>query len=122
MNPNSANQNWSHWIWEITPGRTIDRPFQNVRENLARFGRKTFGSGSQMQLRHQPPLYRLEIVTEGHPVEDPNYVKFIDEYWQRFFENGFGPGTTSILTTKVLAGHSQDGKPREQWLMIGGSL
>jgi len=118
MNPNSQNQRWSKWVWFVVPGTIKARPFAVVRENCARFGRAIFGSASQMRIRHTRRGYIIEVMTEGHPVHDPAYVKFMGENWSRFFTEGFGNGTTTKMSAKLMAGSRQDGTPADQLLIL----
>jgi len=118
MNPNSQNQLWSKWVWFVVPGTIKQRPFSNVRDNLARFGQKAFGSSSQMRIRQTGRGYIVEVLTEGHPVHDPQYVAWMRSNWERFFVSGFGMGTTVKMTAKLMAGSRQDGTPPDQLLII----
>lgn len=118
MNPNSANQRWSKWVWFVVPGRTLQRSFAEVKINCARFGRKAFGAASQMNITQTGRGYLIEVLTEGHPVHDPDYLRYMRENWQRFFETGFGVGTKSKLTAKLMAGSPQNGKPADQMIIM----
>lgn len=124
MDVNSANQVWSKWVWFVSPktaklhGQTARPKFDYVLTNLARFGRKCFGSSSSMRIRETNRGYIIEVLTEGHPVHDKAYVEYIRAAWQKFFENGFGGNTTSKLTAKLMAGSRQDGTPAEQMLIL----
>ena len=94
------------------------RSMSEVRANCARFGRKAFGSASQMRVRRNSRGYLIEVLTEGAPVHDPAFVDYMRCAWQVFFEHGFGLGTKTKLTAKLMAGSPQDGKPSEQLLMM----
>jgi len=118
MNPNSANQRWSKWVWFVVPGRTMQRPFANLKENCARFGRKAFGAASQMCITQNARGYIVEVLTEGHPVHDGTYVQYMRAQWQKFFEEGFGLGTKTKLTAKLMAGSRQDGTAADQMLIV----
>jgi len=140
MNPNSQHQLWSLWVWTVTPPRqklektaqlfafggkkvkakqTKSRNFEEVKTNCLRFGRKAFGSTGQMNISHwSNGQYIVKVRTEGHPVHDPNYVRWMNSNWQKFFTEGFGKGTTSTLETKLEAGDAQNGKPRDQLIIL----
>jgi hypothetical protein len=118
MNPNSQNQMWSKWTMTVTPGVVRNRPFENVRENIARFMRKGFGSGSEMRLTRNGQNYVVEVRTEGHPAHDPGYVSYMTTNIHTFFVAGFGLGTVCKTEVKVEAGSMQDGKPAEQLMML----
>ena len=123
MNPNSQNQRWSKWVFFVEPGRIFRRAWTDVESNCARFGRKAFGSASQMRVRHQQRIgrssgYLIEVLTEGSPVHDPQFQNYMRENWQRFFQQGFGPNTRMRMTAKLMAGSRQDGTPRAQMLIM----
>lgn len=115
---NSANQWWSKWTFTVVPGGVRRRVFAEVRENCARFGRKAFGSASQMRVTQLPGAWRVEVRTEGHPAHDAAYVAWMDAQWKRFFESGFGQDTQVSCAVKLEAGSRQDGTPAEQLLML----
>ena len=118
MNPNSGNQRWSRWTFTITPGPTKKPNFATLKENAARFGRKAFGSASQMRVELWSSGQVLIIVrTEGHPVHDPAFVNYMVENWQKWAIGGWGPGTTLECVTKLEAGSRQDGTPADQLII-----
>jgi len=118
VDPNSQNQRWSKWVWFVKPGRMIQRPFVDVKANCARFGRKAFGSVSRMNVTQTGRGYIIEVLTEGHPVHDQNFVEYMRENWEEFFVSGFGLGTKVKMTAKLMAGSRQDGTPSAQMLII----
>lgn len=128
MNPNSGHQRWSKWTFTIGPGGTKRPPFADVRANAARFGRKVFGSASQMRVRvWRDGRVVIEVRTEGHPVHDPAYVASVRALWLRWALVGWGVGTTLQLTTRLEAGSREDGTPPDQLILapplcVGGSV
>lgn len=122
INPNSKNQIWSKWTFLVIPGVIKNRPFREVEINCARFGRKAFGSSSEMRLRQNKygvmTEYCIEILTEGHPVHDPQFCDYMLRNFRRFFVSGFGTGTKVKMTTKLMSGSRQDGTPSDQLLVI----
>jgi hypothetical protein len=121
MNPNSTNQMWSKWAWFVAPANgleAIPRKWEEVRTNIARFGRKAFGSASQMNIRQTGRGYIIEVLSEGHPVHDPAFVAHMRQAWDQFFKCGFGLGTTSSMTAKLMAGSRQDGTPSDQMVIM----
>src|SRR5688572_14340093 len=104
MNPNSANQVWSKWTFRVEATRVPAPSFALVRENCARFGRKAFGSATQMRITHEARgRWLIDVRTEGVPVHDPAFVTFMYENWRRFFRNGFGGAATVTCTSKLEA-------------------
>jgi hypothetical protein len=138
MDPNSQHQIWSLWTWTVTPPlekrttllqfgksprkrKILTRPrnFEEIKVNCARFGRKAFGSTGQMNVQHwSNGQYIVKVRTEGHPVHDPAFVTWMNGNWEKFFISGFGKGTQVKLETKLEAGDAQDGKPRDQLIIV----
>ena len=113
---NSSHQWWSLWIFDVIPFQRI--PLDLIKLNCARFGRKAFGSASQMRVTTKAGHYTIAIRTEGHPPTDPSYVDHMKRSWKRFFEEGFGSGTISALKVKLEAGSPQDGRPSNQLILL----
>lgn len=124
MNPNSQNQLWSKWVFTVTPGdrRRADLPFAEMKKNCARFGRDMFKSSSEMKIdRSQDDkgtFWTVSVITEGHPVHDPEYVTRMAATWAKFFRAGFGAGTHTHCDAKLLAGDAQNGAPRDQLIIL----
>src|SRR5688572_7131329 len=119
MNPNSRHQVWSLWTWTVMPGARRAIPFAQVRENLKKFGRREFGSVSQMNVKYQASGHWIvKVRSEGHPVHDPRLVEIMKGRWLAFFTLGFGVGTTVELETKLEAGSRDDGTPAEQLVIL----
>lgn len=119
MNLNSRNQRWSRWAFEITPGG-IKRPtFPDVKANAARFGRKCFGSATQMHIAsYSDGLVRIMVRSEGHNVHEPTYVAWVTAQWARWALNGWGAGTAlRCIDAKLEAGTRQDGSPADQLII-----
>lgn len=102
----------------VVPGTIRQRSFAEVRENAARFARKCFGSASRMKIEQNSRGYLVQVLSEGHPIHDPDYVNYIRELFERFFTNGFGVGTQVKMNAKLMAGSRQDGTPSEQLLIL----
>jgi len=119
MNPNSRNQIWSLWEFLVTPGKQVARPFEVVRHNCARFGRREFGSASQMNVEYRASgQWVIKVRSERHPVHDPRFVEIMRERWEQFLTLGFGVGTTVKLHAKLEAGSRDDGTPADQLIII----
>lgn len=118
MDPNSQHQIWSLWTWNVEPPADRFRPFLEVRDNIARFARKAFGTPTQLRLTYKAPGWIVEIRTEGHPIQEPDYVEHLAERFRTFFRNGFGAESQIRLTTKLLAGAADDGRPAEQLIIL----
>lgn len=117
MNPNSMNQWWSKWVLEVYP-QHMRANFNDVKLNMARFARKAFGTASNMRIFQFLDHYHIEILTEGHPVTDSDYVEWMRTQWLTFLRNGLGEGTKASVRTKLMAGSLQDGSPAEQLVIL----
>ena len=119
MNPNSKNQLWSRWTWTVHPGRRVAVPFLPIRDALARFGRRRFGSVGQMRVTEKLDHYVVDVRLEGKPVHDPDYVRHESMVWHAYFLELFGPRTVVTMTPpKLEAGSRQDGSPPDQLIII----
>lgn len=119
MNPNSRNQTWSKWSWTVTPGRQIKLPFQAVKLMLANFARRHFGQAGQMRITEKLDHYLIELLTEGRPAHDPEFVAYTTAVFENFYTAQFGVGTRTTLTgPRLMAGSRQDGSPPEQMVIL----
>ncbi len=116
MNPNSAHQMWSKWTFTVRTDRAPT--VAQVRDNCARFGRKAFGSATQMRISHTGSEWRIEARTEGAPVHAPDFVTFMYMSWRRFLRHGFGHVSTVTCDSTLEAGSRQDGTPADQLVIL----
>lgn len=119
MNPNSANQVWSRWTFIVRPDVTARPVFADVRANCARFGRKAFGSATEMRVEQRADrTWLIDVRTEGAPIQDDAYVADMVKSWKRFFRGGFGVMASVTATTKLEAGSPQTGAPSDQLIIV----
>lgn len=123
MDPNSYNQQWSEWKFTVTHSPSVARSFPEVKENVARFFRKGFGSASRMKIdrgrtRRGQVLWLFTVQTEGANATDPQHRAYMQDAVTKFMFNGFGPTTVTALEVKLLAGRPDDGRPADQWLIL----
>lgn len=125
MNPNSQNQIWSLWVWKILVRKKI--PYDQVKQNCARFGRNAFGSSSQMNIQEDEHLnikrgvyyiWTIKVRSEGHQQPDEAYVKYMKDNWDKFLRNGFGNDAVITFESKLEAGSKGDGSPASQLIII----
>lgn len=118
MDPNSANQIWSAWIFTVQEaGRTAPRA--DVEANAARWLRRGFGSVGECRVSRTAKGWKIEARVEGVSAHDPGYVASVRRQFQaRFVAQGWGPLASSTVRVRVLAGDRQDGKPRAQLVML----
>ena len=94
-----------------------------VKLNCARFGRLMFGSVSEMHLRDATDEYgkrfwEIKILSEGHPVHDPQYTEWMHGQWRRFLKNGFGLQCAIHAHARLEAGDREDGRPADQLIIL----
>lgn len=123
MNPNSQNQCWSFWEYRVYPDKIQQPTYALVKENCARFGKKMFGTASQMRIvcatDNMGRLYwEIAVRSEGHPVHDPMYTEWMHAQWHRFFMGGFGSTCEVQSHARLEAGDRQDGTPADQLIIL----
>jgi hypothetical protein len=116
MDPNSANQWWSKWTFNIYP-TSMNRPLSQIKEKFYKFARKGFGTTAEVRVAQYPSTYRVDIIAEGHPCTDMEYVEWMLNQWRKLCKNGFGESTKVDVRTKFLAGSRSDG-PAEQLIIL----
>jgi hypothetical protein len=122
MDPNSTHQMWSRWAIRVsTPGVKVPS-FQTVKLAAAKLGRLLFGSASAMRVTQAfeggRTVFTIDVRTEGSPVHDTAFVAWMTDQWTAWARKGFGAAAHAQVDAKVEAGDRQDGKPREQLIMI----
>lgn len=120
MNPNSQHQRWSFWSYTVYPGAPASVPvhFTEMRLNCMRFGRLLFGSASCMRIVHTKLYWEVSVLSEGHPVHDPQYVEWMHEQWRQFFNKRFGNQCEVRVHARLEAGDRQDGRPPDQLILL----
>jgi hypothetical protein len=126
MNLNSGNQRWSLWEYRVYPTRTqlMQPDFKSVKANCAKFGRLVFGSASSMHIRYASDqvgrmYWEIAVLTEGHPVHDPQYTTWMHDQWRAFLHSGFGKCDVQAHA-RLEAGDRQDGRPADQLIVLPG--
>lgn len=127
MNPNSQNQTWSKWTFDVVSG-TRNPSFTMMKEMAARFARIVFHSATNMNVKEVTLVdpngvpvrgWRIEILSEGHPVQEPDFrEKMIRTWKEKFFAPGLGPGTTVRSEVKLMAGENPLGQPDDQMIIL----
>lgn len=113
MDPNSQNQIWTEWTFEIyETGRHV--PHADVEHNFRKWVVVGFGHAGATSVRQTVKGWVLKTVIEGTP---PDTRQVSTQFQRRFVEAGWGPLAFSSVECRLLAG-PVDGKPRSQWLSI----
>ena len=121
MNPNSGHQRWSRWIYRVeAPGSPR---LEIVRQSCRAFGWRRFGSVSVMRVERKPPgLWEIAILSEGHPVHDPGYARWMHGELRRFLTAAFGPEAKITTTASLVAGSRDDGTAPDQLIIMPGAI
>jgi hypothetical protein len=113
--PNSGNQRWSRWTFDITsPDRRRRPSLEEVRLNAMKFARVVFRTTvGECRVRVlRPGRYEIAFHVEGPPVHDPAYRETMRRTWlEKFTLPGFGPQATLSMDALLLAGSYEDGRP-----------
>ena len=122
MDPNSSHQRWSFWEYRVYPAFAQRPAFALVKANCGRVGRLLFGSTSRMRLRCATDAtgrlyWEIAVLTEGHPVHDPQYTEWMHTQWRTFFQRGFGACEVHAHA-RLEAGDRQDGTPPDQLIIM----
>lgn len=116
MDPNSQNQLWSRWTFDIHEGgRRV--PSKDVEYNIARWLTAGFGSVGRVRVLSKRFGWRVQVDVEGKPAHDPAYVERVrQQFAEHFVGKGWGSVAWSRVSVRVLAGSEQDGQPSKQWV------
>lgn len=131
LDPNSQHQLWSHWTFTIYEGGR-HAPYADVVTNARHWIRAGFGTVGECRVCERlvtargsddeaflQQVYIIEARVEGVPAHDPGYVASVRrQFLQRFVAPGWGPLAAGDVQVKVLAGDTQDGKPRAQLIVM----
>ncbi len=121
MDPNSANQLWSRWTFTVRSTKYI--PLREVQENVTRWLRQGFGSIGRARVteRRGPSVsntWTIECEVEGVAAHDPGFVESVRLQFLGFVEKGWGMLATGETEVRILAGDVEDGRPRDQLLVM----
>ena len=122
IDPNSAHQLWARYTFKVYGGRVVDD--REARLNITRWLRCMFGSVGRVRFLTtiEGPfgtvVFTTELEAEGKPAHDPTYAKYVRGEWDKLVEKGWGRTAISVTHIKVLAGDLQNGKPREQLVVM----
>lgn len=121
MDPNTQHQLWSKWEFTVLElGRSVSK--RELQYNIARWFLLGFGDVGTYNV-HRTVVngcvgWQINLLIEGPPAHDPDYVFQVDKQFDDFVEKGWGPLAVGSVKAKVLAGNKQDGKPGDQMITI----
>ena len=123
MNPNSQNQRWSKWQFDIGIAGKDMRVIRidELQTNFAKFLRKCFGStAGRAKIVPRSGGVRINVLIEGSDITptDPAYVAWVKNAATVFFTGRLGAGAQVSVDGKLMAGLPQNGKPADQMLVM----
>jgi hypothetical protein len=111
---------WARWTFTIhDAGRLVSRA--EIELNAARWLKKGFGTAGQCRVTRTLDGWLIEALIEvgqGRPVYDPEYLASVKNAFARFVEKGFGMMAWGDVRVRVMAGDTQNGKPRAQMIVM----
>lgn len=93
-------------------------PLKDVQYNAAKWAAQLFGTVGQMRVTERVYDWTIELQIEGVPAHDPDCVVAVRKAFCGFVEKGWGPLAMSGVSVEILAGDLQDGKPRQQVVVM----
>lgn len=119
IDPNSQHQLWSEWRFLVYEGTGTKLHIEHVKRNVHLWAKQTFRTtDGVMNVEQLPSGYKISLIVEGASAHDPTFYKYIDMQFTSFVRNGWGAGAIPFLECKILAGDKQDGKPRDQMIVM----
>lgn len=122
IDPNSEHQLWARYTFKVYGGRII--PDREARLNITRWLRHMFGAAGRVRFLttiegpRNTVVFTAEVEAEGRAAHDPTYESYVRREWDKLVEKGWGRTAIGALHIKILAGDLQDGKPREQLIVM----
>ena len=123
MNPNSAHQQWSEWVFTVETA-AAGPPFAEVQLAFGRFFTALMGSVGRIKIdeavnaarrRH---IWTVTAQIEGESVFAPGWRTHVLEAFTQAAQRRFGAGVRVQMDVRLLAGQTADGAPPAQWLAL----
>lgn len=124
VDPNSAHQRWSRWVFVVTlEGQSARVQLNPVRDAWQRYIPRLFKTtvGRGMATMHAGDVNRCVLTAEieGPAVHDSMYRDYVRREFVNVFMLGFGPGARfDGMDASLLAGSAEDGSPAKQLVVL----
>lgn len=115
IDPNTEHQLWSEWRFVVVGPRRP--PIQAMLANFVRWAQR-FEAATHVRVQRRVHDDLLVALVEGVPAHDPDYQRNVRQAFRSFVSAGWGPLGAGELSVRVLAGDTQDGRPRAQLLAL----
>ena len=94
-------------------------PFNEVRDNFARWCKMGFGTVGRVEVTERVFSWKMVLEVDHAGAVDPDYVAGVQRAFQRdFVTKGWNMLAVGRLSVRLLAGDPQDGKPPAQLVVM----
>ena len=126
MNPNSAHQQWSEWVFvaEVAASSPASMALDEVALPLARFVAATMGRAGRMKIvqawnaARARMVWTITVQIEGESVYQPGWRAHVLQAFTLAAQRRFGEAVRVKMDVRLLAGQTRDGSPPSQWLVL----
>ena len=123
MNPNSAHQQWSEWVFTVEAAGP-QPAFDAVTLPLGRFFTSVFGCTGRMKVEQalnpvrRRTIWTITVQTEGESCYEPGWRARVLQGFTLAAQRRFGGGVRVQMDVALLAGQTLDARPNAQWLIL----
>lgn len=124
MNPNSAHQQWSEWVFAVDTAAPAQPGFEAVKLALGRLATAVFGCCGRMKIEQAVTPGRpgarwtITLQVEGESVYQPGWRARVLQAFTLGLQRRFGEAVRVKLDVRLLAGQTVDARPNTQWLIL----
>jgi hypothetical protein len=124
MNPNSAHQQWSEWVFTVETVTSAAVTLADVTVPLGRFFTALFGSAGRMKIdeavnaARRRTLWTVTAQVEGESVFAPGWRAHVLQAFTLAAQRRFGDAVRVTMDVRLLAGQTADARPDTQWLIL----
>lgn len=123
MNPNSAHQQWSEWVFTVEAAGA-QPALDAVTVPLGRFFTAIFGSTGRMKIEQALNVARVRTIwtvtvqVEGESCYAPGWRAHVLQSFTLAAQRRFGARVRVQMDVRLLAGQTADQRPNAQWLIL----
>lgn len=124
MNPNSAHQQWSEWMFAVEVPGVVGPALADITLPFGRFFAALMGRAGRIKIdqainparRHT--VWTITVQIEGESVFAPGWRAHVLQAFTLAAQRRFGERVRVTMDVRLLAGQTEDGAPAAQWLML----
>ena len=123
MNPNSAHQNWSEWVFVVEAAGPQPR-LEAVTLPMGRFFTSVFGSTGRVKIEQAVNAVRrrttwtITAQVEGESLYQAGWRARVKASFIGAAKRRFGACALTSMDVRLLAGQTEDARPSTQWLIL----